>query len=77
MLRCIEAGAKNGYMPEVHVQQLIHKGERLSVGKNKIKGELVRHEAVKRYYPLLNSKERRFVEFRHNARFALNANRQM
>ena len=67
MLRCIEAGAKMGYLPEVHVRQYLHSGERLSLGQNKIDGEGARHAKVREYYPLLSKKERRYVEFRHNA----------
>lgn len=67
MLRCIEAGARMGYMPEVHVRQYLHVGERLSLGQNKIDGEEARHEKVREYYPILSRKEIRYVEFRHNA----------
>lgn len=67
MLRCIEAGARMGYMPEVYVCQYLHSGERLSLGQNKINGEEARHEKVREYYPLLSRKEIRYVEFRHNA----------
>lgn len=67
MLRCIEAGAKVGYMPEVHVRQYIHGGQRLSLGLNKIKGEEQRHAKVREYYPMLSKKEINYIEFRHNA----------
>lgn len=67
MLRCIEAGARIGYMPEVHVHQYLHKGERLSLGQNKIEGEMARHEAAKVFYSRLSKRDIRFVEFRHNA----------
>lgn len=67
MLRCIEAGARIGYMPEVHVRQYLHSSGRLSVGQNKIDGEEVRHAKVREYYPLLSKREVRYVEFRHNA----------
>ncbi len=70
MLRCIEAGARIGYMPGVHVRQYLHAGERLSVGPNKVAGEAARHRAVRRYYPLLTRREVRYVEFRHNAALA-------
>lgn len=73
MLRCIEAGAVIGYMPEVHVHQILHKGERLSLGANKVAGEGARHEVVKGYYPLLTKKERAYVEFRHNAVLAFSS----
>lgn len=67
MLRCIEAGARMGYMPEVHVHQYLHSGERLSLGKNKVDGEVARHEVVRSYYPLLSKKDVCYIEFRHNA----------
>lgn len=67
MLRCIEAGAKIGYMPETHVRQYLHPGERLSIGANKIAGEKLRHEKVRSYYSQLSKKEISFIEFRHNA----------
>lgn len=70
MLRCIEAGARIGYMPEVHVRQYLHSGGRLSVGQNKIDGEEARHAKVREYYPLLTKKEVAYVEFRHNAALA-------
>ena len=67
MLRCIEAGAKIGYMPGVHVHQILHQGERLSLGANKIAGEESRHKVVESYYPMLSKKDIRYIEFRHNA----------
>lgn len=67
MLRCIETGAKIGYMPEVHVRQYLHSGERLSLGANKVAGEVARHEVVRGYYPILSKKDVRYIEFRHNA----------
>lgn len=67
MLRCIEAGAQIGYMPEVHVRQYLHSGERLSLGQNKIDGEKERHKKMRSYHPLLSKKEIRYIEFRHNA----------
>lgn len=73
MLRCIEAGAKMGYMPEVHVRQFLHKGERLSLGANKIAGEEARHETIKAYYPMLSKKDVRYIEFRHNAVLAFSS----
>lgn len=67
MLRCIEAGAKMGYMPEVHVRQYQHSGARLSLGQNKIDGEVARMEKVRQYYPRLSKKDISYIEFRHNA----------
>ncbi|MGI6220410.1 MAG: glycosyltransferase family 2 protein [Coriobacteriales bacterium] len=74
MLRCIECGARIGYMPGVHVHQLLH-GDRLSVGASKVEGERERHEIVRRYYGLLSEDERRYVEFRHEAVLAVASKR--
>lgn len=73
MLRCIETGAKIGYMPEVHVHQILHQGERLSLGANKIAGEEARHKVVESYYPTLSKKDVRYIEFRHNAVLAFSS----
>ncbi|MCI2242813.1 glycosyltransferase family 2 protein [Adlercreutzia faecimuris] len=73
MLRCIEAGARIGYMPGVHVHQRLHDGERLSLGENKIVGEEARHDAVRTYYPQLPEKDVRYIEFRHNAVLAFSS----
>lgn len=73
MLRCIETGAKIGYMPGVHVHQFLHSGERLSVGANKVKGEMALHKYVQSYYPLLSKRDIHFIEFRHNAVLAFSS----
>lgn len=73
MLRCIEADAKIGYMPEVHVHQILHQGERLSLGANKIAGEEARHKVVETYFPMLSKKDVRYIEFRHNAVLAFSS----
>jgi hypothetical protein len=75
MLRCIEADANIGYMPGVHVRQLLHDGERLSLGKNKLEGERLRHDKVREYYPVLPEKDIRYIEFRHNAVLAVSCKR--
>lgn len=67
MLRCIEAGARIGYMPEVHVHQYLHGGGRLSLGANKIKGENDLYAVRQRYFKYLHPSERRYVRFRHYA----------
>jgi glycosyltransferase involved in cell wall biosynthesis len=67
MLRCIEAGARIGYMPEVHVRQYLHDGERLSLGQNKIDGENARYEAASRYFDRLSREDIRYITFRHFA----------
>lgn len=67
MLRCIEADLKIGYMPGAYVHQYLHNGERISLGRNKINGENMLYELKKKYYHLLNKKEKHYVMFRHNA----------
>lgn len=75
MLRCIEEGAKIGYMSGSYVRQYLHSGERLSLGQNKIDGENARYEAGKKYYSLLSKAEIRHVEFRHWAVLAFASKR--
>lgn len=65
MRRCIEADAKIGYMPGSYVKQYLHNGERVSLGKGKIRGENDLYEWKKQYFSLLNPSERRYVKFYH------------
>lgn len=75
MLRCIEAGMKIGYMPEVHVHQFLYPGERLSLGKNKVVGENRLYQVRKKYYNILSRKERKYIDFRHYAVLAFASQR--
>lgn len=65
MRRCIEAGAKIGYMPGSFVKQYLHDGERVSLGKGKIQGENDLYEWKQRYFHLLSASERKYVKFYH------------
>lgn len=67
MLSCIEAGLNIGYLPGAFVKQYLHSGERCSTGKNKLEGENRLYEQRKRYFHLLDARERRYVKFRHYA----------
>lgn len=67
MLRCIESGMKMKYMPGVHVIQYIHKGKRISLGKNKVIGENNLYRLKHKYFHLLSKKEKNYVKFRHYA----------
>ena len=67
MLRCIESGMKIGYLPGAHVVQYLHKGDRISLGDNKIQGENLLYDLKHRYFHLLTAKEQRYVRFRHYA----------
>ena len=70
MLRCIEADGKIGYMPGSYVWQYLHDG-RLSLGKNKLEGEKLIYEFKKQYYDILDSSERRYIDFRYHASLAV------
>lgn len=67
MLKAIESGLKIGYLPVAHVIQYIHNGERISVGKNKLDKEVELYNYKKKYFDLLNFRERLYVKFRHYA----------
>ncbi|MGW9164784.1 glycosyltransferase family 2 protein [Priestia megaterium] len=67
MLKTIESGIKIGYVPQAHVIQYLHDGERISIGQNKIKGEKELYNFKKRYFRLLNSDQKRYITFRHHA----------
>jgi len=67
MLRCIESGMKLGYMPGAYVVQYLHSGARVSLGKNKVKGENMLYRLKHGYFHLLTRSERGYVRFRHYA----------
>lgn len=67
MLSCIESGLRIGYMPGAYVKQYLHAGDRISTGASKIEGENNLYGNKKRYFGLLNARERRYVTFRHYA----------
>lgn len=67
MLRCIESGMKIYYQKGAYVVQYLHRGKRISVGTNKIKGENRLYQLKHRYFHILTKKEQRYVKFRHYA----------
>ena len=67
MLKAIESGLKIGYLPVAHVIQYIHDGERISVGQNKIKAEVELYNFKRKYFNVLNFRQRQYVKFRHHA----------
>lgn len=67
MLRCIEAGARIGYMPGFYARQYLHEGEHISLGQNKIDGEKLLYGYKRKYFSLLTRKEKKYVTFRHFA----------
>ncbi len=71
MLKAIENGFKIGYLDEYDVVVFRHKGEAISTGKNKIKGEKILQERKKEYFHLLTPEQIRFVNMRHNAVLAV------
>lgn len=67
MLKTIESGMKICYIPEAHVIQYLHDGERISVGQNKLNGEKELYLFKKRYFNLLTLSQKRYIKFRHHA----------
>lgn len=67
MLRCIESGMKMGYLPGAYVIQYLHRGARISLGDNKIRGENLLYQLKHEYFHLLTPQERNYVRFRHYA----------
>lgn len=71
MLKSIEQGLKIGYLPECDVKIYKHEDGAITQGKNKINGEKNLYHFKKRYFPILNIRERMFVRFRHWAVLAV------
>jgi glycosyltransferase involved in cell wall biosynthesis len=67
MLKTIKAGIRIGYIPVAYVIQYIHNGERISVGHTKIDAEKKLYEFKKQYFQFLNSRQKKYVRFRHHA----------
>ena len=67
MFKTIESGMKIGYFTHCHVKVYHHGGEAISMGPNKIKGELLLYDFKKKYFDRLSSSEQRAVRFRHHA----------
>lgn len=66
MLKAIQSGIKIGYIPVAYVIQYIHDGERISVGQNKIKGEIELFNLKKKYFKELNFRQKQYIRFRHH-----------
>lgn len=75
MWRMIENNVKIGYLPESHIVQYLHSGERISVGRNKIQGENNLFKLKQTKHHLLSRKENRYVRFRHYAVLAFASKR--
>lgn len=68
MLRAIEAGGKFSYLPQCDVQAIVHSvTDGLSSGDKKIIGENKLYAYKKKYYNILNFKEKRYISMRHYA----------
>lgn len=65
MLKSIERGLKIGYFPQCDVKVYKHADGGITQGKNKIDGENRLYEFKKKYFPQLNKREIRFINFRH------------
>jgi glycosyltransferase involved in cell wall biosynthesis len=75
MLKSIERGLKIGYIPEAHVIQYVHNGERISVGQVKLDKEIDLYRLKKTYFMRLTHGQRKFVTFRHYVVMAIAAKR--
>ncbi|WP_233004654.1 glycosyltransferase family 2 protein [Exiguobacterium aurantiacum] len=71
MLKSINSGLKIGYLPTDYVVQILHSKERISVGPNKINAEIELYKLKKGYNEIFNSKEKRYLKFRHRAVLAI------
>lgn len=71
MLKTIEKGLNIAYLNVCNVIVYKHNDGSISQGKNKIIGENNLYEFKKKYFNLLNNKEKRFVRFRHYAVMAI------
>lgn len=67
MLKTIESGARIGYFPKSDVVAYRHENGGISMGTNKIIGELELYKFKKKYFHRLTYRERMFVKFRHYA----------
>jgi glycosyltransferase involved in cell wall biosynthesis len=71
MLKSIEADLKICYLNDCDVIAYRHSGGGISYGRNKIEGEKTLYSFKKKYFHLLNNREKRFIRFRHNAVMAV------
>ena len=65
MFQCINLGMKIAYMPGSYVNQYLHSGERISIGRNKIEGENWWYKEKQKYISVLDKKQIAFFRFRH------------
>ncbi|MBQ6569298.1 MAG: glycosyltransferase family 2 protein [Clostridia bacterium] len=65
MLRTIRSGIKIGFFNNCDVVQYHHSGERISLGTNKLNGEMIMYDLKRRYFDILDPKQCKFIEFRH------------
>lgn len=71
MLKTIERGLTIAYIDDCDVIVYKHGGEAISNGNNKIIGENILFERKKKYFPILDSKQIKFIKFRHLAVLAV------
>lgn len=67
MLKTIQAKGNIGYLPEKKVVAYAHSDERISLGNNKIQGEIELLDLKKKYFNELNRSQIKYVKFRHHA----------
>lgn len=71
MQKILQKDYKIGYFPECYVKAYRTQAEAISTGKNKITGERALYNYKKKYFSILNLKERQYVRCRHYAVMAV------
>lgn len=65
MLKTIQNNIKIGYIDECYIKVYKHNEDAISKGTNKIKGEKNLYMLKRKFFPILNKKEIRYIDFRH------------
>lgn len=71
MLRTIEENYRIGYLREADVIAYAHDGEKISKGPNKIIWQKKIYNMKKKYFHMLNNKEKRYLKFRYQVVLAI------
>lgn len=71
MINTIKSGIKIGYLPTTDVIAYRHKDGGISMGKNKITGEMALYDFKKQYFDKISFRSRLFIRFRHHVVMAI------
>ena len=67
MLKSIENGLKIRYIPECHTKLYKHQNGSISSGFNKLIGEKILFQKKKKYFDILNNRQKAYIRFRYHA----------